>query len=168
MRRANHKDIIPPPFPEGTTERVYNPFWSPNGSFVGFLTPGSVNRIAADGKGFTQTIWSPQWGSRGAAWNCDGVIIIPNSLTGGLLRVPASGGAATVRTTVVPANSDLIDRLRVVSHSSVAVRARIYGAHRLAFRLVSEPYGAPAGDSRVAPPNRGSATLRQTPEADAS
>ena len=66
----------------------------------------------------------------------------------------------------VLANAGLIDDVRVGSHHSTVVRAADYGAHRLLFRLVSEPCGAPSGDSCAAPPDRRPAAFREAPEAD--
>ena len=69
--------------------------------------------------------------------------------------------------TVPPVNSDQIDKLEVVAHPSIAVRALIHRAHCLSCRFVSEPGCTPAGDSRTAPSNRRPATLREAAAADA-
>src|SRR5215831_13721553 len=69
--------------------------------------------------------------------------------------------------TVLPVNSDQIDKLEFVTHPSIAVRALIHRAHRLTCRLVSEPCGTPVGGSRPATPDRSPAALREAPEADA-
>jgi hypothetical protein len=66
---------------------------------------------------------------------------------------------------VVLANSDVIGRLRVASHSSIAVRTCNCGARRRLFELISEPRGAPAGDSCALPPNRRPSALGQTAKA---
>ena len=70
-------------------------------------------------------------------------------------------------TFVVLANSDRADRLEVVTHRAIALRAHIHGPDRRTVGLVSEPCCAPVGNSRVAPPNRSSATLRKAAETDA-
>src|SRR4051794_34336896 len=55
---------------------------------------------------------------------------------------------------VVLANSDLIDNVRVASPHSNALRTVNDGADCLVFQLVSEPCGAPAGDSCAASPDQ--------------
>jgi hypothetical protein len=72
-----------------------------------------------------------------------------------------------VKHTVLPVNSDQIDKLEFVAHISAAVRALIHRGHRRTFRFVSEPCCAPAGGSGATPPNRSPSTLCEAAETDA-
>jgi hypothetical protein len=72
---------------------------------------------------------------------------------------------APLNQSVVLANADVIDTVRVVSHLSITVRALAHSRACRVVRLVSEPCCAPVGDSCAPPPNRSSATLREAPEA---
>ena len=68
---------------------------------------------------------------------------------------------------VFPVNADQIDKLELVTHPSIAVRALIHCPHRLTCRLVSEPGCAPVGYSRASSSDRSPATLREAAQADA-
>ena len=68
--------------------------------------------------------------------------------------------------TVVLANSDHVDKLEVVAHRSIAVRADIHSPDRVRIGFVSKPCCAAAGDSRVAPSDRSPATFRQAAQTD--
>ena len=62
---------------------------------------------------------------------------------------------------VVLVKSDHVDTVGVVSHPSIALRAHIHRADRITIGVISEPCCAPVGDSRVASPDRSSATFRE-------
>jgi serine/threonine protein kinase len=74
------------------TEGAQNPFWSPDGRFVGFFAGGKLKKVGMFGAS-PETICdaSPSWGG---SWSRDDVILMgaPN---GPLLRVAASGGPVT-------------------------------------------------------------------------
>jgi len=76
------------------TADAENPFWSPDGRFVGFFAEGKLKKVGADG-GAVQTLcdWSSAFGL-GATWNRDGVILFEEG--GSILRVSAAGGAPQV------------------------------------------------------------------------
>jgi Tol biopolymer transport system component len=64
------------------------PFWSPDGSAIGFFADGKVKRIdVADG---STTVICDVNGPFGGTWNADGVILFSTSST--LFRVSSSGG----------------------------------------------------------------------------
>jgi Tol biopolymer transport system component len=65
-------------------------FWSPDARFIGFVTAGAIHRIAVDGTQL-QPI-TPIEDFDGAQWTPDGAIFY-GRIRGGLLKVPASGGA---------------------------------------------------------------------------
>jgi eukaryotic-like serine/threonine-protein kinase len=85
--------------PLAGTEGASHPFWSPDGSALGFFADGKLKRIDATG-GLPRTLASAQ-GSRGGTWNRDGTILFaPNK--GPIHRVPSSGGEIVAVTTIDP------------------------------------------------------------------
>lgn len=76
------------------TEGARSPFFSPDGSWVGFFTgyqlTGRLKRIAVDGGGVFTVCNSP--GGQGGTWGEDGDIIAALNWDEGLSRVSASGG----------------------------------------------------------------------------
>ncbi len=68
--------------------------------------------------------------------------------------------------TVVLVKSDHVDKVGVVSHPSIALRAYIHRPDRITIGVISEPCCAPVGDSRVASPDRSSATFREAAQND--
>jgi Tol biopolymer transport system component len=74
---------------EGTRDS-YDPFWSPDGRFVGFGGPG-LSKFEVPG-GPPQRIADMADG-RGCSWNRDNVILFAKSGASPLFRVSASGGA---------------------------------------------------------------------------
>ena len=79
------------------TESSGNPFFSPDGRWVGFFNDGGerINKVPVEG-GIAVSLADVPSGY-GASWGGDGSIIIGGGYTNGLLRVPENGGApATV------------------------------------------------------------------------
>jgi serine/threonine protein kinase/Tol biopolymer transport system component len=77
------------------TERAYQPFWSPDGQFVGFFAERKLYRVDAV-RGEPREICGLQGSStRGAAWGTDGVIIFATSNPATIMRVPSEGGTPT-------------------------------------------------------------------------
>jgi hypothetical protein len=86
------------------TDGGRDPFWSPDGGFIGFFAEGKLKKIAVAG-GPAQTICDVVNG-RGASWNREGVIVFSPANAGGLYRVPDSGGIPVALTKVVDAEVD--------------------------------------------------------------
>ena len=84
--------------PLAGTEGAREPFWSPDGAFIGFFASGKLKKVAVSG-GTVSTLADASHGS-GGTWSRDGVILFAPSTQSSLFRVPASGGAATPVTTV--------------------------------------------------------------------
>ena len=82
-------------------------------------------------------------------------IIVQASLVGA-----PCGGRADVGDTVVPVNSDQLDKLGVVAHQSFVFWTRSNGRFGLGGRLVSDPCRPPVGDPRLAPSDRHPPALR--------
>jgi Tol biopolymer transport system component len=72
------------------TEGAMYPFWSPESGSLGFMVPGALKRISADG-GAAQTLATVREG-RGGAWGPDGVIVYAPDFRTGLWRISSSGG----------------------------------------------------------------------------
>jgi serine/threonine protein kinase len=72
----------------GTDDATF-PFWSPDGTSIGFFAQDRLKRIAPDGSE-ARTVCAAVDGT-GGAWNRDGVVLF-SSRKGGLQRVSAAGG----------------------------------------------------------------------------
>jgi Tol biopolymer transport system component len=75
------------------TENAANPFWSADGSWIGFFAGGKLKKVSISG-GPPQTIADSGTGPvlrPSGAWNADGVVLLTTSL--GLYRVMGGGGA---------------------------------------------------------------------------
>jgi serine/threonine-protein kinase len=88
----------------GLEGQIVHPFFSPDGQWIGFFQGGQLKRIAIGG-GAPVVIGPVPGAIWGASWGADGTILIGG--TGGISRVPASGGTPTV---VIPERSG--ERLR--------------------------------------------------------
>jgi Tol biopolymer transport system component len=73
------------------TDGAAFPFWSPDSRHIGFFAGSRLKRIDV-GNDLTETLCDVDSG-RGGTWSDQGVIIFAGS--GGLFRVPASGGTPT-------------------------------------------------------------------------
>ncbi len=96
VRRLDQLQAVP----LAETDDAQNPFFSPDGEWVGFFAGGKLKKIAVRG-GASVTLCEAPAG-RGGAWGDDGTIVFsPNiSLATRLLRVASTGG------TPVPLTSD--------------------------------------------------------------
>jgi serine/threonine-protein kinase len=74
----------------GDTEGGYDPFFSPDGQWIGFFSRDSLRKISAQGGGAVNLLRITS-GPRGAAWGEDGYIIA-NLDNNKLERIPAGGG----------------------------------------------------------------------------
>jgi serine/threonine-protein kinase len=72
------------------TENAHEPFFSPDGRWIGFFTGQSLKKISVNG-GSPVTLCPAEDVQRGAAWGPDG-FIIANLDNSNLVRIPDSGG----------------------------------------------------------------------------
>lgn len=79
------------------TEGASNPFFSPEGQWVGFFAAGKLKKVSVS-RGPPATLCDAPNG-RGASWGPDDTIVFAPGLTTGLSRIPASGGTPEVLTT---------------------------------------------------------------------
>jgi eukaryotic-like serine/threonine-protein kinase len=103
--------------PIAGTEGAVNPFFSPDGEWVGFFVgPGSLRRVSLVDGTIETIVQDPETteGVRGATWGDDGTIVYGGAV--GLYRVDAPGGEPTLVATHPDAESgsfvlnDLVDR----------------------------------------------------------
>jgi serine/threonine protein kinase len=80
-----------------TQDHADMPFWSHDGSFIGYLSDGELWKVPVGG-GATVKICDPQpnfTGGRGASWGADDHIVFSYGSTDGLQQVSAQGGDPT-------------------------------------------------------------------------
>ena len=75
------------------TQGAYEPFFSPDGQWVAFFSPGKLQKISVEG-GSAITLCDAPVG-RGGSWGEDGNIIAALNNNGGLSRIPSAGGPPT-------------------------------------------------------------------------
>jgi Tol biopolymer transport system component len=94
VRRLDQLQATPLP----STDNATNPFFSPNGEWIGFFAEGKLRKVSTTGG--SAIVLSDAPNGRGAAWAEDGTIVFAaNSTPGsGLSVVPDSGGTATTLT----------------------------------------------------------------------
>jgi serine/threonine protein kinase/Tol biopolymer transport system component len=73
------------------TAGAAHPFWSPDGSFIGFFAGGKLLKIAANGGPVATIADAPN--SRGGSWSVNDVILFAPDFNGPLAKVSAQGGA---------------------------------------------------------------------------
>ncbi|MEJ2086283.1 MAG: DPP IV N-terminal domain-containing protein, partial [Acidobacteriota bacterium] len=97
---------------EGTsipgTEEAYNPFFSPDSNWVGYVTRTELKKVSVSG-GTPLTLCELSL-SRGASWADDDTIVLAPSASSGLVRVPAAGGEPTPLTTLDEASGEVTHR----------------------------------------------------------
>ena len=91
--------------PLAGTEGAIYPFWSPDGSAIGFFAGAKLKRVDVSGGGPQVLADAP--GGRGGAWSGEGVILFTggNALANpdsALMRIPANGGTPTPVTHLRP------------------------------------------------------------------
>jgi len=82
---------------EGTDD-ASNPFWSPDGKWIGFFSQGKLKKVDASGTSVQVLAEAPN--GRGGTWNKDGVILYTPDVFTGVYRVASNGGTPTEITTL--------------------------------------------------------------------
>ncbi len=75
-----------------------SPFFSPDGRWIAYFSPGKLRKIAVEGGKPIDVADAAL--DRGGTWCPDGSIVFPASVTSGLVRIPAGGGAPVPLTTL--------------------------------------------------------------------
>jgi len=86
----------------------YNPFFSPDGQWIGVVTPSALLKVPTNGG--TALTLAQLSRSRGATWTTDDSIIVAASPASGLSRLPAAGGQLTPLTTLDSAHGEVTHR----------------------------------------------------------
>jgi len=120
------------------TEGASNPFFSPDGRWLGFAQSGKLKKVLLEGGAPVTITDVPEEGSlRGASWGPDGTIVFSPGPSAGLWRVMADGGTPRAITTpaenegevshrwpqILPGGKDVI--FAISSPSLIASDARI-------------------------------------------
>lgn len=87
LRRMDHAEAAPVPGTDGADM----PFFSPDGSQLGFASDGQLKRVPLSGG--PPAVICAAAEARGATWNDDDTIVFAAGAFTGLSRVPAAGGA---------------------------------------------------------------------------
>ena len=82
------------------TQGAMHPFWSPDGTNVGFFANGKLNKIAVSGGPITAL--ADATNPRGGSWGADDVIVFVPNFMGPLWRINAQGGALSAATVIDP------------------------------------------------------------------
>ena len=90
------------------TEGAQYPFWSPDSRSIAFFSGGKLRRIDLSGGSPATITDAPS--ARGGTWNEEGTIVFAPNSTGGLLRVPATGGATAPFTSLDKAKHETTHR----------------------------------------------------------
>ena len=94
--------------PLAGTEGANAPFFSPDGSSVGFFAGGQLSKVALDGG--TVTRLSPAEEARGGAWSEDGLIAFAPRPEGPLFSVSSEGGSPSPLTALDAASGETTHR----------------------------------------------------------
>jgi len=84
--------------PLAGTEGGQEPFFSPDGDWIGFVAGGKLKKVAV--RGGTPVVLADAPTVRGAAWGKDGTIVFAPTVNGPLMRIAAAGGDARAATTL--------------------------------------------------------------------
>ena len=84
------------PEPIDGSDGAADPFFSPDGQWVGFFAHGSLKKLRIDGG--TPVVLCAARAGAGASWSADGTIVFGGGPGGGLARVSADGGEPVVLT----------------------------------------------------------------------
>jgi serine/threonine-protein kinase len=88
LRPLDRSDSRPIP----GTENARDPFFSPDGRWVGFFANEELRKVSLDGGAPQKICDAPAETSRGASWGPDGTIVLPLGQLSGLFRVSDAGG----------------------------------------------------------------------------
>ena len=104
LRRLEQLDAAP----LSGTEGARDPFFSPDGQWLGFFADGKLKKVSISG-GAAVTLCDAA-DDRGGTWAEDGTIFFTPSVSAGLSRVSSAGGTPQTVTTPDPASQEFTHR----------------------------------------------------------
>ena len=107
------------------TEVAYNPFFSPDGQWIGFVTPTELKKVSISG-GSPLTLAKVSR-SRGASWGDNDLIVFTESPSSGLFKMPATGGQPEPLTTIDAGKSEVSHRWPQILPGGRAVLFTVLG-----------------------------------------
>jgi serine/threonine-protein kinase len=90
------------------TEQARDPFFSPDGRWIGFFAQSRLQKVELDGG--PPTAIADAADDRGATWTDDDMIVFTPNTTTGLVQVPASGGDIETLTIPNPDSAEVSHR----------------------------------------------------------
>ncbi len=94
--------------PLAETEDAADPFFSPDGRWIGFFAGGKLKKVSVTG-GVAVTLADARE-PRGGTWSADGTIVFTPDSRAGLLRVSSAGGTPEALTKPDPTTGELTHR----------------------------------------------------------
>jgi serine/threonine-protein kinase len=136
------------PIVSGSSADVpYHPFFSPDGQWIGFVTPTELKKVPITGG--TPIRLSKVNRSRGASWSPDGTIVVSPERGSGLFTVPAAGGELQPLTTVDTEATEIAHRWpQVVPGNQVIFTTLLQGSDS-ADEAVIESISLDGGERKV-------------------
>ena len=101
------------------TENARDPFFSPDGQWIGFFADGKLKKIAVEGGAAVTLCDAPN--DRGGSWGDDGSIVFTPDSRGALSKVSSAGGAPQLLTTLDKQRGENTQRWPQVLPGSKAV-----------------------------------------------
>jgi serine/threonine-protein kinase len=101
------------------TEDAYNPFFSPDGQWIAFFTPGKLKKVALVGGAVVDLCDAPA--GYGGSWGDDDNIIAALNPVGGLSKISANGGRIQPLTQLKTDNQETVHRFPQVVSGADAV-----------------------------------------------
>ena len=133
---------------EGTSgDRPYQPFFSPDGAWIGFVTPGHLKKVPVSG-GTPITLCDVNF-ARGASWSEDGTIVFAPGPASGLVRIQAAGGEPTPLTELDLKGGEATHRWPQVLPGGKAVLFTSHGSTSDFFRASIELLVFETGERKV-------------------
>jgi eukaryotic-like serine/threonine-protein kinase len=94
--------------PLSGTENAQEPFFSPDGQWLGFFADNKMKKVSIQG-GAPVTLCEVANG-RGGSWSDDGTIVFAPDIRGGLMKVSSTGGTPQMLTTVDRQSNEVTER----------------------------------------------------------
>ena len=135
--------------PLAGTDDAVNPFFDPEGQWIGFFANGKLKKISVAGGGVQTLCDAPA--NRGGTWGQDGTIVFtPNSTQVSLMRVSSAGGKVEPQTTLSQGEAlqrwpELLPGNRAVLYTSLSSQGLNSGFNDA--NLVVQPF--PSGEPKV-------------------